>query len=225
MDAKRGKLFSRLIKEVTVAARVGGANPDSNSRLRLALEKSREHNVPSDNIDRAVKRGNGKLEGAEFEEIRYEGFGPGGAAVIADCLTDNKNRTVAEVRRAFTKHGGNLGAAGSVVHLFRHCGQIFFAPGADADSLMEVAVAAGAEDFFADDSDGSVEIITRPADLAAVKESLQAAGFKPDHAEVVMRPTAEMTLSDSDAKKMRALAEALEQLDDVQQIYTSAELD
>ncbi len=223
-DAKRGKIFTRLIKEITVAARLGGGDPDSNPRLRLALEKGRENNMPSDNVERAIKRGTGELEGVTYEEIRYEGYGPGGAAVMVDCLTDNRVRTVAEVRHAFTKHGGNMGTDGSVAFLFKHCGQLLFAPGSDEDTLLEAALEAGAEDVVSN-QDGSIEVITSPYEFGAVKDRLEKAGFKPEFGEVTMKPSNENELSGDDAAKMQKLLDAMENLDDVQDVYTSAVFD
>jgi YebC/PmpR family DNA-binding regulatory protein len=223
-DAKRGKIFTRLIREITVAARLGGGDPGGNPRLRLALEKAREQNLPGDNIQRAIQRGAGELDGAAYEEIRYEGYGPGGAAVMLECMTDNRTRTVAEVRHAFTKNGGNLGSDGSVAYLFKHCGQFVFAPGTSEDKVMEAALDAGAEDVIKNDDD-SVELICAPADFAAVKEALAKAGLKPELAEITMKPTMESALAGGDAQRMRALLEALEALDDVQNVYTTALVD
>ena len=223
-DAKRGKIFTRLIKEISVAARLGGGDPSGNPRLRLAIDKAKEQNLPGDNIQRAIQRGSGDLEGVAYEEIRYEGYGPGGAAVMLDCLTDNRTRTVAEVRHAFTKNGGNLGSDGSVAFLFKHCGQFVFAPGTSEDKVMEAALDAGAEDVFKNDDD-SVELLCAPADFAAVKEALAKAGLKADLAEVTMKPTLENALKDEDAARMRRLLEALENLDDVQDVYTTAVID
>ena len=223
-DAKRGKIFTRLIREITVAARLGGGDPAGNPRLRLALEKAREQNLPGDNIQRALQRGAGELEGAAYEEVRYEGYGPGGAAVMLDCLTDNRTRTVAEVRHAFTKNGGNLGSDGSVAYLFKHCGQFVFAPGTSEDRVMEAALDAGAEDVFKNDDD-SVELVCAPVDFAAVKAALGAAGLKPDLAEVTMKPTMENALAGDEAARMRRLLDALEGLDDVQDVYTTAVVD
>ena len=220
-DAKRGKIFTRLIKEITIAARLGGGDPGSNPRLRLAIDKAYDNNMPKDNVERAIKRGAGALEGADYEEARYEGYGIGGAAVMVDCLTDNKHRTVAEVRHAFTKHGGNLGTDGSVSFLFKHCGQLVFAPGTSEDKVMEAALDAGAEDVIAND-DGSTEVITAPSDFAAVKAALEKAGLKPGLAEVTMKPAAEMALSGEDAAKMQKLLDAIENIDDVQEVYTTA---
>ena len=223
-DAKRGKIFTRLIREITVAARLGGGDPGGNPRLRLALEKAREQNLPSDNIQRAIQRGSGELEGASYEEIRYEGYGPGGAAVMLECMTDNRTRTVAEVRHAFTKNGGNLGSDGSVAYLFKHCGQFIFAPGTNEDKVMEAGLDAGAEDVIRNDDD-SVELICAPADFAAVKDALAKAGLKPELAEITMKPTMASALAGADAQRMRALLEALEGLDDVQNVYTTAVVD
>jgi YebC/PmpR family DNA-binding regulatory protein len=223
-DAKRGKIFTRLIKEITVAARMGGGDPNMNPRLRLAVDKAQDSNLPKENIERAIKRGSGGLEGANYEEIRYEGYGIGGAAVMVDCMTDNRTRTVADVRHAFTKHGGNLGTDGSVAFLFRHCGQMVFAPGTDEDKLMEAALDAGAEDVVTND-DGSIEVITAANDFSRVREALQKAGFKPELAEVTMKPTAESTLTGDDAVRMQRLLDAIESLDDVQEVYTTAVID
>ena len=222
-DAKRGKIFTKLIKEVTVAARLGGGDAGSNPRLRLALEKARAENLPSDNIQRAIQRGTGSLEGVAYEEIRYEGYGAGGAAVMVDCMTDNRTRTVAEVRHAFTKNGGNLGADGSVAFLFKHCGQIVFAPGTSEDRVMEVALEAGADDVVTNE-DGSIEVISAPHDFEQVKAALEKAGLRPGIAEVTMKPATEVALAGEDAAKMRRLLDALENLDDVQEVYTTAAL-
>ncbi|HXZ53135.1 MAG TPA: YebC/PmpR family DNA-binding transcriptional regulator [Burkholderiales bacterium] len=223
-DAKRGKVFTRLIKEITVAARLGGGDAASNPRLRLAIDKARENNMPGDNIQRAIQRGTGELEGVAYEEIRYEGYGPGGAAVMVDCMTDNRTRTVADVRHAFTKNGGNLGSDGSVAYLFKHCGQFVFAPGTSEDKVMEVALEAGADDVIAND-DGSIEVVCAPGDFAAVKTALEKAGLKPELAEITMKPSGEVTPAGDDAARTRRLLEALEALDDVQQVYTTAALE
>ncbi len=223
-DAKRGKIFTRLIKEITVAARLGGGDPDSNPRLRLAMDKAYDNNMPKDNVERAIKRGTGDLEGVNYEEIRYEGYGIGGAAVMVDCMTDNRTRTVADVRHAFTKHGGNLGTDGSVAFLFKHCGQMLFAPGTDEAKLMDAAIEAGAEDVVAND-DGSIEVITGPAEFSSVRAALEKAGFKPELAEVTMKPTTENALTGDDAVRMQKLLDALEAVDDVQEVYTTAVID
>ena len=223
-DAKRGKIFTRLIKEITVAARLGGGDPNSNPRLRLAVDKAYEQNMPKENVERAIKRGSGDLEGVNYEEIRYEGYGIAGAAVLVDCMTDNRVRTVADVRHAFTKYGGNLGTDGSVGFLFKHCGQLLFAPGTDEDKLMEVALEAGAEDIISND-DGSIEVITAPYEFVAVKEALEKAGFKAELAEVSMKPVNETELTGDDSVKMQKLLDALESIDDVQEVYTTAVID
>jgi YebC/PmpR family DNA-binding regulatory protein len=223
-DAKRGKIFTRLIKEITVASRMGGGDPDMNPRLRLAVDKAQESNLPKDTIDRAIKRGSGGLEGVNYEEVRYEGYGIGGAAVMVDCMTDNKTRTVADVRHAFTKYGGNLGTDGSVSFLFKHCGQMIFAPGTDEDKLMEAAIEAGAEDVVTND-DGSIEVVTGPHDFAKVREALQKAGFKAALAEVTMKPSTESTLAGDDAARMQKLLDAIEAIDDVQEVYTNVVMD
>jgi YebC/PmpR family DNA-binding regulatory protein len=220
-DAKRGKIFTRLIKEITVAARMGGGDPAMNPRLRLAVDKATDHNMPKDNIERAIKRGTGGLDGANYEEIRYEGYGLHGAAVIVDTLTDNRTRTVAEVRHAFSKHGGNLGATGSVAFLFKHVGQFLYAPGTNEDKLMEAALDAGAEDVIAND-DGSIEVTTDPYEFARIKAALEKAGFKAELAEVTMKPASETEMTGDDAATMQKLLDALEGLDDVQDVYTTA---
>jgi YebC/PmpR family DNA-binding regulatory protein len=220
-DAKRGKIWTRLIKEITVAARLGGGDIASNPRLRLAVDKAADANMPKDNVTRAIQRGTGGLEGANYEEIRYEGYGINGAAIIVDCLTDNRVRTVAEVRHAFSKFGGNMGTEGSVAFLFKHCGQLLFAPGTNEDALMEAALEAGAEDVVSDE-EGGIEVLTAPPDFSAVKEALEKAGFKADVAEVVMKPSTETVFTGDDALKMQKLLDALENLDDVQEVYTNA---
>src|SRR5438105_13788784 len=220
-DAKKGKVFTRLIKEITVASKLGGGDPNSNPRLRLAMDKAREANMTKDSVQSAVKRGAGQLDGVSYEEIRYEGYGPGGSAIMVDCMTDNRTRTVAEVRHAFTKNGGNLGADGSVAYLFKHCGQFIFAPGTSEDRVMEAALDAGAEDVLKHD-DGSVELICAPADFGAVKAALDKAKLKPELADITMKPTAEAALSAPDQARMRSLVDALENLDDVQNVYTTA---
>lgn len=220
-DAKRGKVFTRLIKEITVAARMGGADPDSNPRLRLAVDKAYDQNMPKDNVERAIKRGSGALDGVDYEEIRYEGYGINGAAVMVDCMTDNRVRTVADVRHAFTKYGGNLGTDGSVSFLFKHCGQLIFAPGTNEEKLIEAALDGGAEDVISNDDD-SIEVITAPYEFINVKQALEKAGFKAEHAEVTMKPSSEALLTGEDAVKMQKLLDALENLDDVQNVYTTA---
>jgi YebC/PmpR family DNA-binding regulatory protein len=223
-DAKRGKIFTRLIKEITVASRLGGSDITANPRLRLAVDKAYANNMPKDTVERATKRGSGELEGVSYEEIRYEGYGIAGAAVIVDCMTDNRVRTVAEVRHAFAKNGGNMGAEGSVAFLFKHCGQLLFAPGTSEDKVMEAALDAGAEDVIAND-DGSIEVITAPHDFLAVKDKLEKSGLKAELAEVTMKPVTESLLTGDDAVKMQKLMDALESLDDVQEVYTSAVMD
>lgn len=220
-DAKRGKIFTRLIKEITVAARMGGGDLATNPRLRMAVEKAKSESMPKDNIENAIKRGSGTLEGVNYEEVRYEGYGIGGAAVMVDCLTDNKQRTVADVRHALSKHGGNLGTDGSVAFMFKHCGVILFEPGASEDQVMEIALESGAEDIITDE-DGSIEVITQPNDFQAVKDALVAAGLKPVHSEITMKAANETVFTGDDAVKMQKLLDALDDLDDVQDVYTSA---
>lgn len=220
-DAKRGKIFTRLIKEITVAARLGGGDPASNPRLRLAVDKAYEQNMPKDNVERAIKRGSGDLEGVNYEEIRYEGYGIAGAAVLVDCMTDNRVRTVADVRHAFTKYSGNLGTDGSVAFLFKHCGQLLFAPGTDENKLMEVALEAGADDIVSND-DGSIEVITAPYEFVVIRTALEKAGFKAELAEVTMKPANDIVLTGDDSMKMQRLLDALENIDDVQEVYTTA---
>jgi YebC/PmpR family DNA-binding regulatory protein len=223
-DARRGKIFTRVIKEITVAARLGGGETASNPRLRLAVDKAYDQNMPKDNIERAIKRGSGDLEGVNYEEIRYEGYGIAGAAVVVDCMTDNRVRTVADVRHAFTKHGGNLGADGSVLFLFKHCGQLFFAPGTNEDKLMEAALETGAEDVINND-DGSIEVITPPYEFITIKAALEKSGFKAGLAVVTMKPDNEIILTGENAVKMQKLLDALESIDDVQEVFTSAVID
>jgi len=223
-DAKKGKVFTRLIREITVAARMGGADPNMNPRLRLAIEKARDVNMSKDNIENAAKRGAGALDGANYEEVRYEGYGIGGAAVMVDCLTDNRTRTVADVRHAFAKNGGNLGTDGSVAFMFKHCGQFVFAPGTNEEKVMEAALEAGAEDVLTND-DASVEVICAYSDFSAVKQGLETAGLKPDLAEITMKPLSEAVISGEDAQRMQKLLDALESLDDVQDVYTTAVMD
>jgi YebC/PmpR family DNA-binding regulatory protein len=223
-DAKRGKVFTKLIKEVTVAARMGGGDPNFNPRLRLAVDKAKAENMPGENIDRAIKRGTGELEGVSYEEARYEGYGIAGAAVMVDCLTDNKTRTVADVRHAFSKYGGNMGTDGCVAFQFKHCGQLVFAPGTSEDKLMDVALEAGAEDVITGD-DGSIEVLTGPTDFEAVKEALEAAGLKAEIAEVTMRAENLIELAGDDAQRMQKLLDVIEDLDDVQAVYHNASID
>ena len=220
-DAKRGKVFTKIIKEITVSARLGGGEVNFNPRLRAAVALAKEENMPQDNITRAIKKGTGELEGVSYEEVRYEGYGIGGAAIIIDCLTDNKQRAVADVRHALTKHGGNLGTDGSVAFLFKHCGRIFFGPGSDENKVMEVALEAGAEDII-NDEDGSIEVITPPNEFIQVKEALLKANLKIELAEVAMRPTLENALSGDDGIKMQKILDTLDDLDDVQEVYTTA---
>ncbi len=219
-DEKRGRIFTRVIKEVTVAAKLGGVDPATNPRLRLAMDKAGDANMPKDKVQDAIKRGAGQLEGVDYEEIRYEGYGIGGAAVIVDCLTDNRTRTVAEVRHAFSKHGGNLGTDGSVAFLFKHCGQMLFAPGRSEDEVMEAALEAGADDVLVND-DGSIEVLTGPASLAQVRQAMAAAGLEAELAEVTMRPETQTELEGDDGERMQKLLDALESLDDVQDVYTN----
>ena len=223
-DAKRGKIFTKIIREISVAARAGGGDPAGNPRLRTAIDKALSANMSKDVIERAVKKATGELEGVEYEEIRYEGYAPGGVAVIVDCLTDNKVRTVADVRHAFGKFGGNLGTDGSVAFQFKHCGQLMFAPGTNEDALMEAALEAGAEDV-ASNEDGSLEVVTGPWEFTAVKEALEKAGFKAEFGEVTMKPLNETELAGDDATRMQKLLDMLEALDDVQDVYSSAVMD
>ena len=220
-DAKRGKIWTRLIKEITVAARMGGGDIDSNPCLRLAVDKAADANMPKDNVTRAIQRGTGGLEGVNYEEIRYEGYGLNGAAIIVDCMTDNRVRTVAEVRHAFSKYGGNMGTEGSVAFLFKHCGQLLFAPGTNEDALMEAALEAGADDVIADD-EGGFEVLCDPQIFSNLRETLEKAGFKPEVAEVTMKPSTNTEFTGDDAVKMQKLLDALENLDDVQEVYTNA---
>ena len=222
-DEKRGRIFTRLIKEITVAAKLGGADSNSNPRLRLAMDKASDANMPKDKVLDAIKRGTGQLDGVEYEEIRYEGYGIGGAAVIVDCMTDNRTRTVAEVRHAFSKHGGNLGTDGSVSFMFKHCGQLIFPPGTSEDKIMEVALEAGAEDVISAD-DGVIEVVCAPNDFQALKAALEESGLKPELAEITMRASTDSELTGEDAAKMQKLLDALESLDDVQEVYTNAVL-
>jgi YebC/PmpR family DNA-binding regulatory protein len=223
-DEKRGRIWTRLIREIMVAARSGGGDLNANPRLRLAVDKAKAANMPADNIKRNIDKATGNLEGVSYEEIRYEGYGIGGAAIIVDTMTDNRVRTVAEVRHALSKHGGNLGTEGSVAFQFRHCGQLIFAPGTSEDKVMEVALDAGADDVLSD-SDGAIEVLTAPGDLEAVKNALEAAGLQPEVAEVTMRPENTIALSGEDAARMLKLLDVLEDLDDVQNVFHNAEID
>lgn len=222
-DKKRGKLFTRLIREITVAARMGGGDLDANPRLRLAVDKAKAQSMPKDNIERAVKRGSGELDGDDYMEARYEGYGPGGVAVMVDCLTDNKNRTVAEIRHAFTKFGGNLGADGSVAYLFDHVGQIIFGAGSDEEVIMEAAIDAGAEDVIVSD-DQSIEVLTAPADYEAINSAMVSAGLTPESGGLTMRASTSSELDQKGAESMMKLLEMLEDLDDVQEVYSNAEI-
>lgn len=223
VDAQRGKIFTKLIKEITVAAKQGGGDPASNPRLRLAMDKAWDANMPKDNVQRAIDKGTGNLEGVDYMELRYEGYGIGGAALMVDCMTDNKTRTVADVRHAFTKHGGNLGTDGCVAFNFQHQGYLVFND-VDEDALMEAALEAGAEDVIVDD-EGVIEVITAPTDWASIKAALEQAGFTSIDGDVTMRAQNETVLTGEDAAKMQKLLDALESLDDVQNVYTSAVLD
>ncbi|PZO20469.1 MAG: YebC/PmpR family DNA-binding transcriptional regulator [Burkholderiales bacterium] len=222
-DEKRGKIWTRVIREITVAARQGGGDPAMNPRLRLAIDKAKAANMPADRIKYNVEKASGTLEGVSLEEIRYEGYGIGGAAVIIDTMTDNKVRTVAEVRHAFSKHGGNLGTDGSVSFQFKHCGQLVFAPGTSEDKVMEVALEAGADDVITD-ADGAIEVLTSPTEFEAVKNALEAAGLMPEIAEVTMRAENTVELAGEDAARMQKLLDVLEDLDDVQGVFHNAEI-
>jgi YebC/PmpR family DNA-binding regulatory protein len=222
-DEKRGKVWTRVIREIMVAARQGGGDIPTNPRLRLAVDKAKAANMPADTIKRNIDKATGNLEGVSYEEIRYEGYGIGGAAIIVDCMTDNRVRTVAEVRHAFSKYGGNLGTEGSVAFQFKHCGQLVFAPGTSEDKVMEVALEAGAEDVITGD-DGSIEVLTPPAEFEAVKNALEAAGLKAEIAEVTMRAENTITLEGEDAQRMQKLLDVIEDLDDVQDVFHNAEL-
>jgi YebC/PmpR family DNA-binding regulatory protein len=222
-DEKRGKAWTRVIREIMVAAREGGGDPSGNPRLRLAIEKAKAVNLPADTVKRNIDKATGALEGVSYEEIRYEGYGIGGAAIIVDCMTDNRVRTVAEVRHAFSKYGGNLGTEGSVAFQFKHCGQLILAPGTNEDKVMEAALDAGADDVIAD-ADGAIEVLTAPTALEDVKAALEKAGFKPEIAEVTMRAENTVELSGDDAERMQKLLDVLEDLDDVQDVFHNAEL-
>jgi YebC/PmpR family DNA-binding regulatory protein len=223
-DEKRGKIWTRVIREIMVAARQGGGDLSANPRLRLAVEKAKAANMPADTIKRNIDKATGNLEGVQYEEIRYEGYGIGGAAVIVDTMTDNKVRTVAEVRHAFSKYGGSMGTAGSVAFQFRNVGQLILAPGTNEDEVMDVALEAGAEDVVSDD-DGTIEVITQPGDFESVKRMLETAGFKPEVAEITMRAENTVELAGEDAARMQKLLDALEDLDDVQDVFHNAAMD
>ena len=223
-DAKRGKIFTKLIKEITVAARLSGGDVAMNPRLRAAVAEAKEENMPADNITRAIKKGTGELEGVNYEEIRYEGYGIGGAAIIIDCMTDNKTRTVAEVRHAFVKHGGNMGTEGSVAFQFKHCGQLIFAPGTSEDRVMELALEAGADDVITHD-DGAIEVLTPYTEFETVKNALEAAGLKAEVAEVTMRADNMIDMAGSDAARMQKLLDVLEDLDDTQDVFHNASIE
>ena len=222
-DEKRGKIWTRVIREITVAARQGGGDLSANPRLRLAVDKAKAANMPADRIKYNIDKASGTLEGLNYEEIRYEGYGIGGAAIIVDCMTDNRVRTVAEVRHAFSKYGGNMGTEGSVAFQFRHCGQLIFAPGTSEDKVMEVALEAGADDVISDD-DGAVEVLCAEADFEKVKAALESAGLKPEVAEVTMRPENTIELAGEDAARMQKLLDIIEDLDDVQEVFHNAEI-
>lgn len=222
-DEKRGKIWTRIVREITVAARAGGGDLSANPRLRLAVEKAKAANMPADRVKYNIDKATGNQEGVSYEEIRYEGYGIGGAAIIVDTMTDNRVRTVAEVRHAFSKQGGNMGTEGSVAFQFKHCGQLIFAPGTDEEKIMEVALEAGAEDVITGD-DGAIEVITAPGDFEAVKNALEAASLTPEVAEVTMRPENTIELEGEDAVKMQKILDVLEDLDDVQAVYHNAAL-
>ncbi|MFM8692363.1 MAG: YebC/PmpR family DNA-binding transcriptional regulator [Limnohabitans sp.] len=222
-DDKRGRVWTHIIREIMVAARTGGGDLGANPRLRLAVDKAKAANMPADNIKRNIDKATGQLEGVTYEEIRYEGYGIGGAAIIVDTMTDNRVRTVAEVRHAFSKHGGNLGTEGSVAFQFKHCGQLVFAPGTREDQVMEVALEAGAEDVIAHE-DGALEVLSAPADFESVRDALEAAGLRPEAAEVTLRPENSIALTGEDAARMQKLLDVLEDLDDVQNVFHNAEI-
>lgn len=221
-DAKRGKIFTKLIKEITVAARMGGGDILANPRLRLAVDKAKAQSVPKDNIDRAIQRGTGELEGVNYEEIRYEGYGPAGVAIIVDCMTDNRNRTVAEVRHAFSKYNGNLGADGSVAYLFNHVGLLCYPAGSSEEKIMEAALDAGADDVVKND-DGSIDVFCDPNNLDTVEKAMRKAGLAPESSEATLNPTTIASVEGGDAETVFRLLEALEDLDDVQNVYSNAD--
>lgn len=220
-DEKRGKIWTKIIREISAAARMGGGDPNANPRLRLAIDKAKAANMPADTVKKNIDKATGALEGVSYEEIRYEGYGVAGAAVMVDCLTDNKVRTVAEVRHALSKNGGNLGTDGSVAFMFKHCGQFLFAPGTSEDKVMEAALEAGAEDVISDD-EGGVEVVCAPGDFEAVKTALEAAGLTAEVAEITMKPLNETELTGDEAERMQRILDTLEDLDDVQAVYTTA---
>jgi YebC/PmpR family DNA-binding regulatory protein len=220
-DEKRGKIWTKLIREITVAARISGPDVATNPRLRLAIDKGKDQNMPADNIKRAIDKGTGNLEGVDYEEIRYEGYGVSGAAVIIDAMTDNRVRTVAEIRHALSKNGGNLGTDGSVAFMFRHCGQFLFAPGTSEDKVMEIALDAGADDV-ASDEEGGIEVTCEPSDFEAVRNAFDKAGMKPEVAEITMKPLNETELAGDEGVRMQRILDTLEDLDDVQAVYTTA---
>ena len=222
-DKKRGKLFTKLIREITIASRMGGSDLNSNPRLRLAVDKAKAQSMPKDNIERAIKRGAGELDDVEYQEVRYEGYGPGGAAVMVDCLTDNRNRTVADVRHAFSKHGGNLGADGSVSYLFNQVGQLLYPPGTSEEAIMDAAIEAGAEDVVVGE-DHSIEVLTDPADFEGVREKMITAGFDSEDSGLTMRASTTAELDGDSAASMLKLLEVLEDLDDVQEVYSNADI-
>ena len=222
-DEKRQRIWTRVMREIMVAARLGGGDMSANPRLRLAIEKAKAANMPAENVKRGVDKATGNLEGVNYIEIRYEGYGIGGAAIIVDCMTDNRFRTVAEVRNAFSRYGGTMGAEGAVAFQFKHCGQLIFAPGTDEDKLMEAALDAGAEDVITDD-DGAIEVLTSFPDYEKVKNAIEATGFKPDMAEITMRPNTMAELNSEDSAKMQRLLDALEDLDDTQEVFHNASL-
>lgn len=223
-DAKRGRIFTRLIREIAIAARSGGGgDPAHNPRLRTAIDKALDQNMTRDTVDRAIQRGTGELEGAHYDEIRYEGYGPGGVAILVECQTDNRTRTVGEIRHAFTKHGGHLGSDGSVAYLFKRTGRLLYAPGANEDRIMEAALEAGAEDV-ATDTDGSIEVLTTPENFHAVLDAMTRHALKPDHSEVQQRAALAVPVTGEDAGKLLKLVEALEDLDDVQHVYSNADI-
>ena len=223
-DEKRGKIWTRIIREITVAARAGGGDLSANPRLRLAIDKAKAANMPADRIKYNIDKATGNAEGLTYEEIRYEGYGIGGAAIIVDTMTDNRVRTVAEVRHAFSKHGGNMGTEGSVAFQFKHCGQIIFAPGASEEKILEVALEAGADDVISN-PDGTVEVITGVADFEPVRDALQAAGLAPDDAQIPMRADNTVALAGEDGQRMQKLLDVLEDLDDVQEVYHNADIE